>query len=246
MAKERSKTMIFRLFFLFCLLPGIVMLPACALMDFSDTAEEKPPQTEESKQDSREKKQEKPQPGAKEASEKSGRPETKLAGLSGKYAPEAEMAFSQARVLWKRSSGLSTLGEACSDPEKAISLLNKAISIEPRYGEAYVRRGMAFSEQGNDEKAFEDITAGIRYAPTAEAYAHRGLVLIRSGALNAARKDLEYSLQKAPSQYLAHNYMGVLALSEDNAKAACESFKEGCSKGDCSFLESARKKKICP
>ncbi len=138
------------------------------------------------------------------------------------------------------------MGERCSDPEKALSLLSKAISLDPRYAEAYLRRGLAKSELGEGEEAFEDVTAGIRLQPTAQGYAYRGLVSLRSGQKNAAEKDLRHSLKLDPKQHLAHNYLGTLALSENNQAKACASFKEGCAQGDCSFLETSKKEGICP
>lgn len=168
-----------------------------------------------------------------------------LAGLSGKMNPEAETAFGQARVLWKRTLSSVSAVERCTDPEKAVALLNRAISLEPAYAEAYIRRGLAKSELGQREEAFTDLTAGIRLRPTAEAYAYRALVSIRARQIRAAQKDLEHSLQKDPRQNLAYNINGVLALMLDNKPEACAQFRQGCSNGDCSFLEAAEKEKIC-
>ena len=159
----------------------------------------------------------------------------------GKQPAEAEAAYAKARALWKRSAA----GEVCADPQQALTLLDRAIFIAPKYGEAYVRRGLVLSETGNFEEAFEDVTAGIRLAPTPEAYAYRGLILLRDRQPKVARRDFEYSLSKAPSQHLAHNLLGVLALSEENAKEACRSFSNGCSNGDCFFLEAAKREGIC-
>ena len=168
-----------------------------------------------------------------------------LAGLSGKINPEAETAFAQARVLWKRALSSVSAVERCSDPEKAIALLNKAISLEPNYAEAYIRRGLAKSEMGQKEEAFDDLTKGIRLKPTAEAYAYRALVSIRAKQVRAAQRDLEYSLKKDPKQNLAYNINGVLALMLDSKPEACAQFQQGCSNGDCSFIEAAKKDKIC-
>ena len=167
------------------------------------------------------------------------------AGLSGKINPEAESAFAQARSYWERTFSSVSAVERCTDPKKAIALLDKAITLEPQYAEAYIRRGLAKSELGRREEAFNDLTAGIRLRPTAEAYAYRGLVSIRAKDVRAAQKDLAYSLEKDPKQNLAHNINGVLALMLDTRPEACAQFRQGCSAGDCSFMEAARKDKIC-
>lgn len=184
-----------------------------------------------------------PSPGAEQPS---GDRQADEAGLSGVYKPEAERAFAEARVLWKRQ--LSTLADAevCSDPEKAVTLLDKAIGLEPEYADAYARRGLAQSELGRREEAFDDLTAAIRFAPKPEYYAYRALVSLRGGDSRAAARDLAYSLKKQPDQSRAHNFKGVLELGEDDKAAACASFGKGCSNGDCSFIEAAREAKICP
>lgn len=173
-------------------------------------------------------------------------PEKDFIGPSGKYKPEAEQAFAEARVLWRRDVASVSAAESCTDPEKAVSLLSKAISLEPKYAEAYVRRGLARSELGKREEAFDDLTEAVRLNASPESYAYRGLVCLRAGEERAAQRDLQYSLKLKSSQHLAHNLMGVLELKRDKKSLACESFTKGCSNGDCAFIESARKEKICP
>lgn len=173
-------------------------------------------------------------------------PERDFSGYSGKVAPEAEKAYAEARVLWRREAATLSAAERCSDPEQALTLLDKALALEPGYAEALARRGLAKSELGDGEGAFDDLTAAVRLAPTPENYAFRALASLRGGREKAAARDLEYSLKLNSSQYLARNYLGLLELTQGKTMQACSSFKEGCSNGDCSFLEMARKEKVCP
>lgn len=166
--------------------------------------------------------------------------------LSGSAHPEAEQAFEQAMLLWKRAPASVSVGESCSDPAKAVELLDKAVTLDPAYAAAYLRRGLAKSEMGQKEESFDDVTAAIRLKPSAEAYAYRALVSIRAGQPRAAQKDLAYALEKTPKHPLALNFSGVLALTMGNTTEACAQFKQGCSAGDCSFLESAKANSICP
>jgi tetratricopeptide (TPR) repeat protein len=158
-------------------------------------------------------------------------------GLAGKRSGESELLFAKAHVLWK--------GDACTDPEKAIRILDELVARDPDYGAAWALRGLARSELGEREEAFEDSTRAVRLDPTAEHYAYRGLVSLRAGALSAARKDLEYSLKKAPKQHRAWNLTGILALREGDAERACAAFDEGCSNGDCGPLSTARAEGRC-
>lgn len=172
---------------------------------------------------------------------KSLRPES-----GGRYKAEAEQEFDRARVLWRQQHfGLGN-AELCSDPQKAVTLLDKVIELEPSYAEAFVRRGLAQSELGRREEAFDDLSAAIRLEPKPEYYAYRALVSMRGGSAKAAVRDIDYSLQKQPKQSRAHNFRGVLALSGDDRAGACAAFAKGCANGDCSFWETAKKEKICP
>ena len=83
-------------------------------------------------------------------------------GVSGKHDPQAEQLFAKAHVLWK--------GETCTDPEKALEYLDEALKIEPDYPQALIRRGLALSQLGYADDAFDDLTKAIRLEPSAEAY----------------------------------------------------------------------------
>ena len=98
-------------------------------------------------------------------------------GVSGKHDPQAEQLFAKAHVLWK--------GETCTDPEKALEYLDEALKIEPDYPQTLIRRGLALSQLGYADDAFDDLTKAIRLEPSAEAYLSRGICLLQQG--NTAR-----------------------------------------------------------
>lgn len=159
-------------------------------------------------------------------------------GLSGKINTEAETAYARARVLWKD-------GEICTDPKLAVELLDKAITLEPKYAEAYLRRGLAKSDLRDWDGAFDDLSRSIRIKSTAEAYAYRGLISMRGGNSIGARKDLGRSIEMNPGQHRAWNFRGALSLLEGDQVAACKDFDKGCSNGDCIGYESAVKSGAC-
>lgn len=159
---------------------------------------------------------------------------------------EAKTLFTEARALWRGSVSSVSEADVCDDPEKAVGLLSKAVSIEPDYAEAYARRGLALSEMGERDAAFDDLTTAVRLQPKAENYAYRGLVSLRAGQDRAAERDFAYSLKLQPSQSLAHNFLGLLELKRGDTRKACGEFHKGCAGGDCAFMEAARKEKLCP
>ena len=173
------------------------------------------------------------------------KPRTDFTGLSGKMAPEAETDYSRARVLWGKRPGVPAGLESCSDPRKAVALLDAAIALEPQYAAAYMLRGLAKSELGEHDAAFEDATAAIRLNALPEYYAYRGLVLLRAGNDAGARKDVRYALELDDSRYLVWNIAGILEFLTGNEKAACDSYDEACSHGDCAAMENAHKEERC-
>jgi tetratricopeptide (TPR) repeat protein len=158
-------------------------------------------------------------------------------GLSGKRSEETELLFAKAHVLWK--------GDVCAEPQEAVRMLNEVIVKEPEFAAAWAYRGLAHSELGKREEAFDDLTQAIRLDPKAEYYAIRGLASLRGGMLSAARRDLDYSLKKDQKQYRAWNILGEAALREGNAQQACEYYAKGCSNGNCDPLQRARKDGQC-
>jgi tetratricopeptide (TPR) repeat protein len=159
-------------------------------------------------------------------------------GLSGKRSTEAEAAFARAHVLWDKN-------DVCSDPQLAEELLSKALTLEPGYAEAYVRRGLARGQLHDWEGAFTDLSRAIRLNPTADSYAFRGLISMRGGNYLGARKDFDRSLEIAKRQHRAWNFRGALNRLEGAYKAACDDFDEGCDNGDCVGLESAKARGEC-
>lgn len=159
-------------------------------------------------------------------------------GFSGGVKPEAEKNYALARVLWGNS-------EVCSDPVQAVTYLDRAIAVQPDYTAAYLRRGLAYSEMGRYEEAFEDLTKALRLKPGVEAYTYRGLVSMRMGNLIGARKDLDHAVELDARYHRAWNFRAAVRLQQEDTAGACDDFAKGCSKGDCTGLESARESGIC-
>lgn len=156
--------------------------------------------------------------------------------MSGKHDPQAEQLFAKAHVLWK--------GETCTDPEKALEYLDEALKIEPDYPQALIRRGLALSQLGYADDAFDDLTKAIRLEPSAEAYLSRGICLLQQGNTAGARKDLEEALRRDDRSYRVWNILGAVSLKEGKEQEACEAFEKACSSGDCAGIEAAAAKNL--
>ena len=146
-------------------------------------------------------------------------------GVSGKHDPQAEQLFAKA--------------------QKALEYLDEALKIEPDYPQALIRRGLALSQLGYADDAFDDLTKAIRLEPSAEAYLSRGICLLQQGNTAGARKDLEEALRRDDRSYRVWNILGAVSLKEGKEQEACEAFEKACSSGDCAGIEAARREKIC-
>ncbi len=178
--------------------------------------------------------------GAKEpleASGSNGAGEQSGAAVVAAGHPETERLVAQARALWRE--------DICADPKEAEALLDQALEADPGYPPALALRGLARSELGRREQAFDDVTEALRHTPTAQMYAWRGLVSLRSDMPVAARRDAEYALQKDARQPDAWNVLGVLEAREGNSEKACAALERGCAGGLCRPLEAARKEGMC-
>lgn len=159
-------------------------------------------------------------------------------GITGTRDAKAEQLYAKARVLWRE-------GELCSAPEQAVIYLEQAVALDPEYAEAWLRLGLARSETGQIEEAFEDLTRSLRLNPTADAYAYRGLVLLRQGDYKSARRDLDRALQTDPGSHRALSFRAAVNLKENDLEAACRDFKAACKAGNCLGLEAAHRQNMC-
>ena len=111
-----------------------------------------------------------------------------LSGFSRNINTEAQKLFAKARVMWDSD-------EKCSDPERAMELLEVVIALEPGYADAYMRRALAASELGEWDTAFDDSSRAIRLEAKPDNYALRSLIFMREGNYFGAKKDLERALK---------------------------------------------------
>jgi tetratricopeptide (TPR) repeat protein len=172
--------------------------------------------------------------------------ERQKAHAAARLKPEAEKAFAGALALWGHNERSPLRAEVCADPKKARALLGRVIELEPGFAPAYARRGLAESELGLGEEAFDDLTRAVRLAPTADNYSFRALASMKRGQGKAARRDLDYALTLDSGHAQSVNFLGLLELGLGDGGKACSAFEKGCAAGDCSFIEAARGGKICP
>jgi tetratricopeptide (TPR) repeat protein len=160
-----------------------------------------------------------------------------LPSYSG-VSPEARTQVEAARACWTES------GE-CVSPEKAASLLDKAIAADPLDATPYLLRSLALSELGYMTEAFDDATRAVRIAPTAESYAVRGLVCLKQNQMEGAHRDFAYAEKLNDAEPLLYVYRAAGAFLENKTRAACIDLEHACTLGLCAPWESAKTDKVC-
>lgn len=165
---------------------------------------------------------------------------------AGQAAPQVvdSPALASARALWK--------GIECTDARNADTQLTAILATakgqehNAQQSEALALRGLARSELGMKDEAFEDLTAAVRQNPVARNYAWRGLVLLRNGNARGAQIDAHYALRKDKAQPVAHLVLGLTALQAGDTAAACPELRAACNGGECSGLNEAQAAGSCP
>lgn len=87
--------------------------------------------------------------------------EEKLARFAQEQPGNAWANYYYGLTLWKRDRGS---GDAAG-LERAEELLEKAVAIDPKFGEAYLQLGILHSGQGRFEKAIHDYKRAIEVSP---------------------------------------------------------------------------------
>ena len=134
-------------------------------------------------------------------------PTPDLSGFGKDKNTDAQKLYAKARIMWDAA-------EKCSNPELAMEYLEVAITLEPEYADAYMRRALAASELGEWDEAFDDSSKAIRLEPKADNYALRSLVFMREGNFKGARKDLDRALKLDPQNSRAREYIKKLGQME--------------------------------
>ena len=115
-------------------------------------------------------------------------------------APLAPKHFLSSRV--EVATGPLSGGEAraSGDYERAIADLSKAITLNPKGAEGYVRRGIAYEKEGDHKDAIADFSTVIRLKPGyATAYTMRGGAYEVAGDKGKAIADFRAALAIDPS-----------------------------------------------
>src|SRR5438132_12101404 len=123
--------------------------------------------------------------------------EQKLARFVREQPGNALANYYYGVALWKRDRGLE---KNAASLQQAEALLDKAVRIDPKLGEAYLQLGIFRTERGNFEQAIRDYTKAIEVSPQlSEAHYRLGSVYRRISEESKAEQEFwEYEkIEKA-------------------------------------------------
>ncbi len=123
-----------------------------------------------------------------------------------------------------------TKGKALLDDHKgdeAIVEFDEAVRLDPKYAQAYIDRGLAYSRKGDPDRALADYNEALRLDPKlALAYAGRGHAYARKGDLVRAFADCEEALRLDPKLALAYNSRGLAYARKGDPDRAIADYNE--------------------
>ncbi|KAG0197409.1 TOM (translocase of outer membrane) complex component [Mortierella sp. GBA30] len=113
------------------------------------------------------------------------------------------------------------------DGKKALLDFNKAIELDPKYVQTYIKRGSIYMEQGDAEKTFNEFDTAISIdAEDPNIYYHRGQVFFITGEYEHAAKDYIKSIELEPEFVFSHIQYGVAQYKLGNIADAMAIFKK--------------------
>ena len=117
----------------------------------------------------------------------------------------------------------ASLCEKSGNYDEALKYYNQAIAINPKSAWAYIYRGLARSELGDNEGAIKDFNQAIAINPKdARVYIGRGNARSKLGDNEGAIKDFNQAIAINPKNAIAYDSRG-LARKEIGDKAGAAS-----------------------
>ncbi len=120
--------------------------------------------------------------------------ERRLARFAQEQPGNALANYYYGVTLWKRDRG----SKDAAGLQQAETLFEKAVSIDPKLGEAYLQLGILHSERGDFERAIRDYKKAIEISPQlSEAHYRLGVTYRRTKEESKAEEEFqEYEKMK--------------------------------------------------
>ena len=123
--------------------------------------------------------------------------EERLARFAQQQPKNALANYYYAIAIWKRAR----TSQNADDLEKARSLLEKSVSLDPKFGDAFLQLGIVLSERGHSQQAIDNFQHAIAVAPgLPEAHHRLALAYKRAGEQSKAEQEFQAYEQAEKAQ----------------------------------------------
>jgi len=135
---------------------------------------------------------------------------------------DAFIAFSKAAEVWDEEE------KPEGDVDEAIRLLQRAVSIDPKFYKAWVNLGLAFERKGNLREAQNCYEQAIQCQPSWFPLAHYNLagIYLRQGDLAKALSECETAIKADPKFARAYLRKGVILAQQKRFHEAIAEFQK--------------------
>ena len=152
--------------------------------------------------------------------------------------PGGNDPVSKATALWKKGK--------YTNPQQAVTLLNKALQQNPKNAVAYNNRGNAYRELNQLNKAMQDYNKAISLRPKfVKAYNNRGNIYYDQKNYQMAVRDYNQTLTLNPNYRLAYLNRGLAYHQLKKKNLACQDLQKACQMGACAGINWAKQQGIC-
>jgi tetratricopeptide (TPR) repeat protein len=157
--------------------------------------------------------------------------ETADASLRRSYEDKALTDFNVAISSGTNSADVyEGAGVICSskgDYTKALSLIGKAIDLDPEKGSAYYNRALVFTALGRKDEAIEDYNSALMYRPgkAKEIINNRANLLLETGRYKEAIRDLDYLISGDRNNFLFYYNRGFSKQQTFDIVGAIEDYQ---------------------
>ncbi len=162
-------------------------------------------------------------------------------------SPELKSALLPAGLIYMYNNAVSLCpGANCTNPQKAIGLLNEAIRLRPDFGEAYAARGNAYYNLKQYQTALEDYSKAIQLQNDSSIFFNnRGNVYKELEMYQQAIGDYNEVIRLKPDAPTGYYNRGNIYFIQGEEKTGCDDAQKACDMGNCQLLDFGKEKKYC-
>jgi spermidine synthase len=125
------------------------------------------------------------------------------------------------QAYYRLALGLGVMGNTGEE----IDALQKAISLNPSYYEAYMEQGQVLTSQGRFDEAVAQLSEALKINPdSAKAHNNIGNVLANQGKADEAIEHFSRALQISPDSAETYNNLGTVLANQGMPDEAIENF----------------------